>query len=519
MSMQGRIPLYNRGALARESGGDVNVPDTAGDFTRVSNMLFNTAEQNIAADNRRYAQLEAARLKAEKEKRAMSDDIAAERALLDWENSAYQALEQQKQQNFANPWSVYDGIDGRINESIDSYASQIANPDVADKFRKRAATSTRAIQNNVRTWATNQDSQNIMTNLQSGLESLYTRAGNAASLNEVAGLISQSDSFTLNAASAIGPEQAKKMADSARRQIAENFIYSRIDNSPNEIASYINGGVFDGIFDDKEQHTILGNAQRIIEKRQREADDAAEALSNWALNDTLIKARTGALSLQDINKMIAAEKRMGGKGTDKRMAVYKRAREAILSSGRYPYAKTSQNEALVAINEAFSDVTRKKIKYKEGEEVPLGAPTYEYSLDGLTKEQYAKLTAVVQENAHLLSQQQMRNWFEVLNQLGDQLNEGNPKYQEAKEYQEALSSGSTKNIPKYDEYLNTISTMNAYIDAKIPSSRRGYVRTKVLDLLAANHEKWVNKQNYSRAALMRYLVNVTNAINNSTFGY
>lgn len=526
MSMQGRIPLYNRGALARESGGDVNVPDTAGDFTRVSNMLFNTAEQNIAADNRRYAQLEAARLKAEKEKRDMSDDIAAERALLDWENSAYQDLEQQKQQNFANPWSVYDGIDGRINESIDSYASQISNPDVADKFRKRAATSTRAIQNNVRTWATNQDSQNIMTNLQSGLESLYTRAGNAASLNEVAGLISQSDSFTLNAASAIGPEQAKKMADSARRQIAENFIYSRIDNSPNEIASYINGGVFDGIFDDKEQHTILGNAQRIVEKRQREAEDAAEAQANWKAMSFLPQLSSGTATLSEVNNAIAAEKMAGGTGSKSRIKFLEQVRNKILDSGKYPYAGRSKLESADIVRQAFYGVKVKTTKAKEDGAHLLGESqeTSEYSYDDLTKEHLTYLTDVFFQNAYNLSDSQKRMYMGVLNQLSDQYSQDNKLYQDTLKYREAQNADPKKhiigshydlqteylNIPQtyrayYSDYINLTDTMDKYISMKVPKSVQPQVRSWFFDAFAENYESEKNQPNFSQNKYLRFL--------------
>lgn len=496
MSLNGRIPLYDRGRLVNESGGAIDVPNVGAYQASYGNTYINEVERNLDEANRQAAKIRAEQEAIEAKKRELADNIAAEKFKIQWENQYYKELEQQKQSNASNPYGLYDNIYDMTNKSLQQYMeNNISNSNVKDLFVKKTTSSISAIQNNVRSWASGQTVTNAFSDIQASLDELYKQAGNIGSPSGLAGLMSQGESLVNNAELIIGKEAADKIRNTSKRQMSENFVYSQIDNNPTMIKGYMQSGMFDGIFDDKEQFAITRTANTILNKNRIEQERANRVADSQVYRGIVDRASAGNMTLAEINREIQREKARGGSGTKKRLDNLMRIRDDIVLRGNYPNAALSDHEALALVQDAFSGVTKDK-KSK--------SVTPSYSLANATYEQLSNMQSVLDDNAIYLSKSVRDKFYGMMSQLWEDSLSNNKYYQENKKYQNSLSTG--KGFTNYSEFYNIYNTLISYIDTNIPKASQNELKVLFSEEFSKKYDSYIQTKGYSPNKLIQYWI-------------
>lgn len=478
MARTGSNPLYQRGSLASGAVGVPMVADPSKEIYAAGEDLLKIGE---------------AYLKVEAEKRKLSEDIAAEKYKIQWEHEYFKELENQKQQSQEDPYGLADKTFSMGEESISSFAKSIKNPRVRDAFNKKTTASLGSAQKMMRDWASNQTVANAYRDVEDSLATLYQQAGNMNSPEQFGMLRNQAESLIYSATPIIGTKGAEKMKKEMGKQMGENFIYAKIDDNPTAVKGFINGGMFDDIFDEKEKYAILNTADLIVKRNQREQEEAAAAKAGRDFQGLLDKAATGKLSLYEINTMIEDEKRIGGKGKAQRLANLQRLRAFSVMSGIYPNARISKDEALAAVNTIFAPVKETtERKSKDGKTSKTGE--VDYSLKEATFEQLQQMQDTLDANALYLSPEFRRKKYQVMDQLWDDYLAGN-------KYHRKVNNASAYPIYEFNSGLNVL---NEYIDKRVPPEQRNVAKAEIAERFSATFDKDRNQKNYSFDSLMRY---------------
>ena len=478
MARTGSNPLYQRGSLASGAVGVPMVADPSKEIYAAGEDLLKIGE---------------AYLKVEAEKRKLSEDIAAEKYKIQWEHEYFKELENQKQQSQEDPYGLADKTFSMGEESISSFAKNIKNPRVRDAFNKKTTASLGSAQKMMRDWASNQTVTNAYRDVEDSLATLYQQAGNMNSPEQFGMLRNQAESLIYSATPIIGTKGAEKMKKEMGKQMGENFIYAKIDDNPAAVKGFINSGMFDDIFDEKEKYAISHTADLIVKRNQKEQEEAATAKAGRDFQGLLDKAVAGELTLYEINTMIEDEKRIGGKGKAQRLANLQTLRQAAVESTRYPNARISKEEALVAVNDIFSPVKETtQRKSKDGKTTKTGE--VDYSLTGATFEQLQQMQDTLDANALFLSPEFRRKKYQTMNQLWDDYLEGN-------KYHKKTDRKSPYDIYQFNDGLSAI---NQYIDKRVPPEERNMLKAQFAEEYSATYDKYSQQPNFSFDKLMRY---------------
>ena len=423
-------------------------------------------------------------LKIEAEKRKLSEDIAAEKYKIQWEHEYFKELENQKQQSQEDPYGLADKTFSMGEESISSFAKNIKNPRVRDAFNKKTTASLGSAQKMMRDWASNQTVTNAYRDVEDSLATLYQQAGNMNSPEQFGMLRNQAESLIYSATPIIGTKGAEKMKKEMGKQMGENFIYAKIDDNPAAVKGFINSGMFDDIFDEKEKYAISHTADLIVKRNQKEQEEAAAAKAGRDFQGLLDKAVTGELSLYEINQMIDREKLVKGKGTAQRLSNLQLLREAAVNSDEYENAKLMPDEADKAIKDAFAGV-KETTQSKSKDGVKTKTEGVGYKLKGATFEQLQYMQDTLDANAIFLSKEVRSKRYETMEQLWDDYfeNKGNRYHAKKKEKR------------PYDIYAynDGLDDLYEHIDSVIPPDKRGYFKSQVAEEYSKKYADYVQK--------------------------
>lgn len=479
MSRGNSNPLYSRGSLASGAVGVPNVADP-------SKYLYAAGQDMLQASETFF--------KAEAAKRKIAEDIAAEKYKIQWEHEYFTELEKQKQQSQEDPYGLVDRAYGIGEKSISSFANGISNPKVRDAFNKKAVTSLGSAQTMIRNWASNQTVDNAYSDTEQALATLYQQAGAMTTPEEFGMLRNQGESLINSAVPVIGIEGADKLRKEMGKQMAENFIYAKIDSNPWVIKKYVDSGMFNDIYDEKEQYTIRHTADLIAKRNEQEQKEAAAAKAGRDFQNLVDKVVKGELTLFEINNMIDDEKRVGGKGKGQRLANLQLLRETAIRTERYPNARVSSADALQAVRDSFSVVTRKtKKETKDGVTTKTGKDEY-FIKGGVTFEQLHQIQDTLDSNAIYLTDKTRATQYQIMDQLWDDYLEGN-------KYHKKINNGSSYNVHEFNAGLNVITE---YIDKRTPPQGRNYLKARVIDEYCNSYEKAIKQKDFSFNRLMRY---------------
>lgn len=469
MSRGNSNPLYSRGSLA---SGAVGVPDVADP----SKYLYATGQDMLQASETFF--------KAEATKRKIAEDIAAEKYKIQWEHEYYTELEKQKQQSQEDPYGLADKAYGMGEKSISFFANNISNPKVRDAFNKKAVSSLGSAQTMVRNWASKQTVDNAYSDTEQALATLYQQAGVMTTPEEFGMLRNQGESLINSAVPIIGIEGADKLRKEMGKQMAENFIYAKIDNNPWTVKKYVDSGMFDDIYDEKELHSINDTARQIIKRNEQEQKEAAEAKAGRDFQILVDKALSGELSLLEINRMIDRERAIKGKGTGQRLSNYMRLKEVAIGTGLYENAQLIPAEAKREVDKIFAPVKETtKRKSKEGKTSKTGE--IDYSLKGATYERLVKMQKTLDYNATALTTEFRKMKYETMEQLWDDYFEST-----GNRYHVKSEKNRSYDIYLYNDGLNSVYN---YIDKTVPSKERDNWKKQVAEEYSKRYEGYVQK--------------------------
>ena len=469
MARTGSNPLYQRGSLA---SGAVGVPDVADP----SKYMYAAGEELLKAGETYF--------KAEAAKRKISEDIAAEKYKIQWEHEYFKELENQKQLSQEDPYGLADKTFSMGEESISSFAKNIKNPRVRDAFNKKTTASLGSAQQMMRDWASNQTVANAYRDVEDSLATLYQQAGNMNNPEQFGMLRNQAESLIYNATPIIGTKGAEKMKKEMGKQMGENFIYAKIDDNPAAVKGFVNSGMFDDIFDEKEKYAILNTADLIAKRNQREREEAAEARAGKEFQVLVDKAVTGELTLLEINRLIDREKTIKGKGTAQRLANLKMLREKAIASGQYEKARLIPSEARQEVDNLFAPVKEtNRRKSEKGKTTRTGET--DYNLKGATFEQLLEMQRTLDYNAVELTTEHRKKRYETMEQLWDDYFDSTGNRYHVK---------NEKKLP-YDIYQYNVglNDIYEYIDKTVPAKERENWKKQIAEGYSKRYEKYVRE--------------------------
>lgn len=286
----GKIPLYQQGQIASSRVGTPGVSQTGGQIEALGGEVLKYTQQYI---------------QAEAVKREIADNIEADKHRVEFENQYYRQLEQRKQQSVDDPYAVLEGSYGLGSSLVNEMASGISNERVRLNFQKKANESITGSQSKIRNWAFEQTSTNAFVNYETAMQGLATQAAGAGNLEDLDGLYLSAEKLMVNAIPVVGVEKARKSYETNTKAIADNFIYSKIDDAPGTVEQYLDSGFFDGVYNEKEKVALRDKADSIRKKNEYEAFIKQDAGNAEAITGLYAADTDGSLTLGMIENTIA----------------------------------------------------------------------------------------------------------------------------------------------------------------------------------------------------------------------
>jgi len=341
-----RVQLYQTGNLANQAVGTPGVDPTGETIAE--------AGRTITEASRDYLKAETAKLK-------IANNIQAEVEKIKFENAIYEDIESRKQDvgNINNPYGLAESVYGSTEAGIQSYAKNISDPRVKQIFLEKTSVLPGQVQRSTQEWASRQTVTNAFVNVKEGIDAIGQQAAKMTDQNGFLGSLAQVDALITNAIPVIGVDKSYELRKYAKGQIAENFIYSKIDQSPETIKAYLNNGVFNGVLDEKEQSSVLRTAESIAKRNKRLQDDAIYAGVSVDGQQVAQKIYQGTASLTDVNNYIYGLKAKGVRPNSKEMQTALKMREDVIDRGGLEYASTDTYEALNIIEARMSAIEKK----------------------------------------------------------------------------------------------------------------------------------------------------------------
>lgn len=342
---KGNIPLYQQGKLTPQATATVGKSNAGAAVQNVANDLLEATHREVLAEN--------AKIK-------IADNMEAEKHKIQWENEVFNSIEKQKQDkaNLDNPYGLADKTYETVSTTASQYANTIANPRAREMFLQKSTNTVGQAQDSMRKWASDQTATNAFVHVQESVIQLGMQAGKVKDKAGYLGVLSQGEAMISNAAPVIGIENALKLRESLRKEVAGNYIYSQIDSAPGTIKAQIQGGMFDKELDAKEKYSYLNAADAIIDRNARE-QKAASAVSVHL--DTLgyrMAEQDGSLTLGDVDKAIATARRSGVREADINKLVTIRGR--LLKGEKKEAAAEDRAEATTLILNDLDYIISKK---------------------------------------------------------------------------------------------------------------------------------------------------------------
>lgn len=286
-----RIKLYEQGRLAPQAVGTPGISGAGETVSDLGASVLKETQKAIIAEN---AKIE------------IADNMEAENQRIQWENKWYNDLEKQRQDPNAvkDPYGLANSTFDLGKKSVDEYANSISNPRVRDKFIAKTQSSISSAQDYMRNWASDQTTTNAFVNLQEAITGITTQAGKVRGQAGFNGLLSQGEALIANAAPVIGTDKAFKLRQQLREDVASNFIYAHIDDSPGAVRSYIKSGMFDGILDEHQKLSLDKTAEAVTKRNIAEQHVATAMGNHMNINALRVAEAEGKLTVGQIDQMI-----------------------------------------------------------------------------------------------------------------------------------------------------------------------------------------------------------------------
>lgn len=440
-----RVGLYEARGLAKQAVGTPGI-DKTGD-------IIQSTGQDILSETQRYIQAENAKIK-------IADNILAETEKIKWENELFNQVEQAKQDpnNINNPYGLADSIFNTAQSSAQSYAKNISNPRARELFLEKSASTVGQAQSAVRKWASDQTVTNAFISVKEGVDAIQSQAAKVKDKAGFQGILSQGEALITNSAPVIGTENAYRLRQELRKGAAENFIYSKIDSAPATVKAYLDSGMFEGIYDEKDKAMIRHTADSIIKRNtvQKKAAAAVQSTNNY---QTLLNmAYSGNIPLKQINDEIRRARLSGVRRDSKQMRNLMRMRDAVIQHGGYKYATSDSIAALDKIDAAFGLITNSGTKKDP-----------EYKLKNATLNQLQEMQDILDENGIFLTESTLKKKYQILNDAWENHVSGNPHVSKK------IGIFQTKGFP-VDEYNKGLLAGYKYIDTNYKGERRNQAK-------------------------------------------
>lgn len=387
-----KVGLYEARGLAKQAVGTPGIDKTGAIVENFGGDLLKATDNYIQAEN--------AKIK-------IANNILAETEKIKWENELFNQVEQAKQDpnNINNPMGLADSIFNTAQNSASSYAKTISNPRAREMFLQKSVSTIDQAQTAMRRWASDQITTNAFISVKEGIDAIRMQAGKMKDPAGFNGLMSQGEALIVNAAPVIGAGNAYKLRTEMRKGIAEDFIYSKIDSSPNTVKAYLQSGMFDGIYDEKEKLRIEKTADSLIKRNEVKQKAATAVQATDGYQTLLNKAYSGNISLMEVNSEIRRARINGVRKDSKQMQNLIRLRDAVVSTGGYRYATSDSLGAINQIDKVFGLIentgTSKDPNYK---------------LKNATLNQLQEMQDILDENSIYLTESTLKKKYEVLNQ-------------------------------------------------------------------------------------------------------
>lgn len=399
-----RINLYNANSLANQAVGTPGVDPTGETLMNIGSTITNATNTYI---------------KAEAEKLDIANNIQAEVEKIKYESELYRTIEEQKQikENIDNPYDYADTVYSTAELAAEEYAKGITNPQVRQRFEQKVATIPASAQKSATKWASDQTVTNTFVSVKEGLDHITMQAKNMTDLNGFNGCLAQGEALIANSVGVLGPEKAYALRQQMRKDIAENFIYSKIEMAPSTVKSYLESGNFDGIYDEKEKLSISKTCETIGKRNIAQQEGASHASTLAYGQNIMSSLSSGKATLSDVNGYINQLKSNGVSSNSKAMKTALAMRKTLIEKGGIKYAATNQSDALFKVETAFSSLP------------PIGKESDRENIKwgkDVTWEKINDLQDVLFNNAAMLTSSTYKAKQDILNNYALRLEENNP---------------------------------------------------------------------------------------------